>query len=226
MIVSSLFIITALLTVFIFAKATRHFKWVVGGLSVWLLIQAIISLTGFYINTAILPPRLLLLIVPPLVAVLLLFVLPKGRAFLNHLDLRTLTWLHVVRLPVEVVLLLLFFQGLVPRIMTFEGHNYDIFSGLSAPVMAWLSFNRKKITPTVLLAWNIICLLLLLNIVIIAILSTPYPFQKLGFGQPNIAVLHFPYVWLPCCIVPLVLLSHLSAIRLLRMHKQTPVIAG
>jgi hypothetical protein len=34
-----------------------------------------------------------------------------------------------------------------------------------------------------------------------------------AFDQPNIAVLYFPFNWLPSCIVPLVLLSHLAAIR-------------
>jgi hypothetical protein len=61
--------------------------------------------------------------------------------------------------------------------------------------------------------WNILCLGFLLNIVISAILSAPYPFQQLAFDQPNIGVLYFPFVWLPGCIVPLVFLSHVVAIR-------------
>ena len=65
----------------------------------------------------------------------------------------------------------------------------------------------------IILIWNFICFGLLINIVVNAILSAPFPFQKFAFDHPNIAILYFPFVWLPCCIVPIVLLSHLAAIR-------------
>jgi hypothetical protein len=73
-----------------------------------------------------------------------------------------------------------------------------------------------------MLAWNFICLGLLFNIVINAILSVPTPFQKFGFDQPNVAVLYFPFTWLPACVVPLVLLSHLASIRILLQEKNKP----
>jgi hypothetical protein len=68
------------------------------------------------------------------------------------------------------------------------------------------------------LLWNLVCLGLLLNIILNAVLSAPVPFQKFAFDQPNIAVLYFPFVWLPSCVVPLVLLSHLAAIRKLYIN--------
>jgi hypothetical protein len=72
------------------------------------------------------------------------------------------------------------------------------------------------------LLWNFICLGLLVNIIVNAVLSAPFPFQQFGFSQPNIAVLYFPYVWLPCGIVPLVLLSHLAVIRQLSKKPAEP----
>jgi hypothetical protein len=36
--------------------------------------------------------------------------------------------------------------------------------------------------------------------------------QQIAFDQPNIGVMYFPFVWLPACIVPLVLLSHLASL--------------
>ena len=95
----------------------------------------------------------------------------------------------------------------------FAGGNFDILSGLSAPVLFYMGFAKKRVHVRLLLIWNFICLGLLINIVVHAILSAPFPFQQLAFDQPNIAILYFPYVWLPGFIVPLVLLSHLAAIR-------------
>jgi len=56
--------------------------------------------------------------------------------------------------------------------------------------------------------WNFIALGLLLNIVTNAILSAPFAFQKFAFDQPNIAVLYFPFSWLPAYIVSTVLFGH------------------
>jgi len=64
--------------------------------------------------------------------------------------------------------------------------------------------------------WNVICLGLLFNIVINAILSAPTIFQAQAFDQPNIGVFYFPFVWLPCFIVPAVLFSHLVCLKKLK----------
>lgn len=56
-------------------------------------------------------------------------------------------------------------------------------------------------------------LLLLFNVVITAVLSSPLPFQQLAFDQLNIGVMYFLFIWLPATIVPLVMLSHFANIR-------------
>jgi hypothetical protein len=58
------------------------------------------------------------------------------------------------------------------------------------------------------------------NIVTIAILSAPLPFQQMGFDQPNVGVFLFPFIWLPALIVPLVLFSHLVCIYQLVRQKE------
>ena len=93
--------------------------------------------------------------------------------------------------------------------MTFEGRNFDILSGISAPIMAWLAFRNGKINRPLLLIWNVLALLLLINIVTNAILSVPSPLQKFAFDQPNVGILYFPFIWLPSTVVPIVLFSHL-----------------
>jgi hypothetical protein len=114
--------------------------------------------------------------------------------------------------------------GLIPELMTFEGYNFDILSGISAIVVYYLVFVRQKAGNKLLLFWNIACLLLLVNIVGIAILAAKTPFQQLAFDQPNIGVTYFPFVILPAIIVPIVLISHIAAIRqrLLKKTAQMP----
>lgn len=175
--------------------------------------QAFIGLTGFYTVTDTIPPRFLLLVLPPILFIIGLFTTSKGRQYVDRLDAKTLTVLHTIRIPVEIVLFWLFVNKTVPELMTFEGRNFDIISGLTAPIIFYFGYIRKQLDRKIILIWNFICLGLLINIVANAILSTPFPFQKFAFDQPNIAVLYFPFNWLPSCVVPLVLLSHLATIR-------------
>ena len=104
--------------------------------------------------------------------------------------------------------------------MTFEGRNFDILAGLTAPLVYYFGFIKPRLSRKTMLAWNFICLLLLINIIVNAVLSAPFPFQQFAFDQPNIAVLYFPFIWLPCCVVPLVLFAHLAAIRQLAKNRE------
>ncbi len=184
-------------------------------LTLWLIIQAIISFKNIYVNDINnLPPKFFLVgVLPTLITIILLFVTRSGRSFIDSLPIKNLTYLSVVRIPVEIVLFWLFANKTIPELMTFEGRNFDIVAGITAPVIAYFGFTKKRICRKIILVWNLICLGLLINIVAIAILSLPSPIQKLGFDQPNIAVLYFPFSWLPTFIVPIVLLSHLASIR-------------
>lgn len=211
--VSLTLVLVTALTGWLFYKASGYSKAVLIILLAWLFIQAVVALTGFYQNTSVLPPRFLFAIGPPLLLVVFLFLTRRGRRFIESLNLETLTLLHIIRVPVEIVLFWIFLHKGIPEVMTFEGRNLDIISGLTAPVIYYLGFVNRKLSPGTILAWNLVCLALLVNIVTTAILSTPYPFQKFGFDQPNVAIFYFPFVWLPAMIVPVVLLSHLAGIR-------------
>ena len=179
----------------------------------WIAVQTLMANSGFYIVTGTLPPRMALAVGPPMVLIAGLFLTRSGRAFLDRLDLRWLTLLHTVRIPVELVLHALFVAGLVPQVMTYEGRNFDIVSGATAPIVALLAFRQGEPRRGLLLVWNIVCLGLLLNIIAHGMLSVPGPLQQFGFEQPNVALLRAPFIWLPSLIVPVVLLAHLAAIR-------------
>lgn len=211
--ISIIFGLTTMLTVWLFYKSAHFSKATLIILLTWLTLQAFIGLTDFYTVTDTLPPRFLFLILPAMLFVAALFIVPKGRQYIDSLDLKALTILHTVRIPVELVLFWLAVNKTVPVLMTFEGRNFDILSGLTAPFVFYFGFRKNKPDRKLMLIWNFICLGLLINIVVNAILSAPFPFQQFAFDQPNIAVLYFPFNWLPSCVVPIVFLSHLAAIR-------------
>lgn len=225
-----LFGLTTLATLFLFNRAitnstdgltVRKFGLILGLQLLWLALQGTLAIFGKYsTHLEAMPPKFLVFgTLPPLVVILLLFVTPKGRRFVDSLPLKSITYINTVRIAVELILFLLYVQKAVPKLMTFEGGNLDILSGLTAPVIAYFAFTRRVLDRGWVLVWNFLCLGLLFNIVVRAILSAPLPMQRLAFDQPNIAILHFPYVWLPTFIVPVVLFGHVVSIRRLLKRK-------
>jgi hypothetical protein len=203
-----------LLTIYLFARShPEKFRIIFVVMTVWAVIQWVIASSGFYLETTGMPPRPFLMFAIPVLTMIVLFATKRGRVFIDSLSLRALTGLHVVRVPVELFILYWFMNDWVPELMTFEGRNFDILMGITAPVIAMWAWRKPTVRYRGLLIWNIVGLLLLMNIVVHAVLSLPVPFQQLAFDQPNVAVLHFPFNALPSVIVQIVLFSHLVAIR-------------
>jgi hypothetical protein len=172
----------------------------------------LLAMSGFYQQFEFVPPRVATFAILPANVLILLYFVFFRASFIEKLSLRSLTFLHIVRVPVELVLFWLFQNGMVPQIMTFEGRNFDILSGLSAPVIYWLAFRGGRAIGPLLIGWNIIALGLLANIVITAVLSFPSPMQRFGFEQPNLGITYFPYIWLAAIIVPIILFAHLASL--------------
>lgn len=193
---------------------------IIFGLILWLTIQAALTIKNMYNSDAnSFPPKILMFgILPPFLTITALFLTKNGRQFIDSLSLKNITYLNIIRIPVEIVLFWLFLNKAIPGLMTFEGRNFDIIAGITAPVIAYFGLEKGQINRRIILIWNFICLGLLINIVVNAFLSTPSPLQKFAFEQPNIAILSFPFSWLPTFIVPIVLLGHLVSIRQLLKH--------
>ncbi|MGF2414201.1 hypothetical protein [Ferruginibacter sp.] len=208
-----IFILSSILTVVFFYKAANNSLIIISVILGWAILQTVLAVNLFYTQTASMPPRILLMLVPPVILIAVLFITAKGKRFVDGFDIKYLTLLHLVRIPVELVLYWLFIYNMVPQLMTFEGRNFDILAGITAPVVFYFVFVKKQLSKKILLGWNIICLGLLINIVTNAALSAPSIVQQFAFEQPNVAILYFPFNLLPAVVVPLVLLSHLAAIR-------------
>lgn len=119
-----------------------------------------------------------------------------GATLVKGLTLTELVAYQVFRLPLELVLHSWAQQGTIPQTMTWTGQNFDIISGIVALLAAPFA-NRSRIV-----AWtaNIIGLALLLNVMRVAVMSSPVPF---GWGvEPSLQLaFHLPYAFIiPVCV--------------------------
>jgi hypothetical protein len=204
------FLILTFLFLLFFYGGTGKNKIVMFISFLWIISISILSFKGFFEDTNTIPPRLLLILVGNILLMLYLFLIVKNSIIDNRFSLG----IHSLRLPVEIILFRLFLEGLVPKIMTFQGWNFDIIIGLTAiSLFVLMHVFNVKISIKILILWNIIGILFLFGIVSIAILSAPLSIQQLSFDQPNKAVLLFPYILLPAFIVPIVFLTHILSIK-------------
>ena len=146
--------VITLITIWLFYAATNNSKPVLLIAAVWLLIQTFIALSGFYTRSDTVPPPFALLTIPPIVLIAVVFATRKGRRFVDNLNLNILTFLHTIRIFVELVLLNLAIHKLVPHLMTFAGRNFDILSGITAPLVFYFAFIKQKMGRKTLLVWN------------------------------------------------------------------------
>lgn len=189
------------------------------GIILWGSLHSLIAFGGFYENTKTIPPRLLLIVFPIVLIIISSIFSTKMKKWLGTLKLKQLMYLHVVRIPVELTLFWLFTANYVPEIITFEGRNFDIIAGITAPLVALIAFRKSKIRKTLLWIWHVMSIILLGNIVIHALLSTPTVFQQIAFEQPNVAIYKFPFLLLPAIIVPLVLISNIAGFVILSKQR-------
>lgn len=184
----------------------------VAAMTSWALAVAAWSLSGVMADFSLFPLNLLPVILVPIV-IAILFISSKNTAeILRHIPPANLIRLQSFRFLVEVMLWLLLVAGILPVQMTFEGKNFDILAGISAPVVAVL-VSKGYISKKGIIIWNVVCLGLLVNIVVIALLSTPGPWRVFMNEPANYIVTYFPVSWLPGILVPMAYYLHFLSIR-------------
>lgn len=191
----------------------RVFYLTTGTILVWLLFVSVWSASGMMAKFENFPFNFAPVVVIPVVSILMLVFFSKGLAqILEQIPAHQIILIQNFRVFVEILLWLLFIQHMLPEQMTFEGRNFDVVTGLTAPIIGWL-LSSGKISRIVAIVWNFVCLGLLINIVTIAILSTPSPW-RIFFEEPsNTVVTLFPISFLPGFLVPLALALHVFSLK-------------
>lgn len=184
----------------------------------WIFFVSVLTFNGFFEDYSS-PPRLAGFVLGPLVFTVLLFMYSKSRKVLMDMPIATLHYLHIVRVPVEMVLWWLAAWMLLPKELTFEGDNMDILSGISAPFAAVFMLGGRSKSKLGGIMWNVICLGMLINIVAMAVSYSPYFYDPQNGAIANTAIFVFPYVLLPTFVVPVVLFAHLTSLYQLIFKK-------
>ena len=177
----------------------------------WLGAQKFLASNGFFGDFSAMPPHILLIIVPSVIAILILAFSKGFKPILEAIPAQWLIGIQSFRIVMEIVLWLLFAHSIIPEQMSFEGRNFDVLTGLTAPIAAILFARRNSRTGIII--WNLAGLALLFNIVIIALLSTPSPMRHFMNEPANTVIGYWPFIWLPGFVVPFAFAMHVFSLR-------------
>jgi hypothetical protein len=176
------------------------------------------SLSGIMSNFSLFPLNFMPVLLLPMVIALYLTFSSSFNEILKNIAPENIIKLQSFRFFVEILLWLLFIDNTIPIQMSFEGRNFDVLVGITAPFIAWMAATGK-ISRTGMIIWNILGLCLLINIVSIAVLSLPTPIQVFT-EAPVTIVAYFPISFLPGLLVPLAYTLHFFSLRQLLVSRK------
>jgi hypothetical protein len=185
-----------------------------GIVAVWLALPGLLAARGALDAYAPLPTLGLAVMLAVTAGTVALAFTWFGTNLLETASLAVIVGFQAFRFPLELLLHRLHAEGVIPVQMTYLGMNFDIVTGLSALVLSVALYKRR--CPKWLLAlWNVVGFALLVNIVAVAVLSSPVPFRYFTTPPDNLLPSTFPYVWLPTFLVQAALFGHLLVFRAL-----------
>lgn len=196
----------------------RHAALTVGALGIWLLYASVLAYQG-WLKSPELPPRILLLLIPLIAFATWLSLSSAPLTLVRGISLRTLIGLQSFRILVEVFLMALWKAGLLPKGMTWEGHNFDILTGISALALFFFWDRIPKAGP-LMKGWNVAGLILLAQVAVTGALSAPGPQQALNRETPNLAIISFPYVLIAALFVTSALALHILSLRKIALMRR------
>ena len=185
-------------------------------LPLWLLYVGVLSFLGVVADPSQRPPGIVFVVVPAVLFIALALVRGRtGATIAAAVPAGVLIALQTFRVGVELILHDAYANGLAPRMLTYEGANFDILIGLSAPIVGWL-LSRGRLGARWAIAWNVAALCMLANVVARSALTAPGPLQLLPAEVPNLVIGTFPTTFIAGFFAPLAVALHVLSIRNLR----------
>jgi hypothetical protein len=195
-------------------SAARRAAIVVGvDSAAWMALTWVAATSGILQQWERRPPPFAFIPIGVLIVSAILAFGGVGTRIAQYVPLSTLVAIQSFRLPLELAMHALYERGIMPIQMSYSGRNFDIVTGATAIVVAVLvkaGYGGRALVA----AWNVLGLALLVNVVAVAIASTPM-FKAFGEERVVTFVAHPPFVWLPAVMVVAALAGHLVIFRAL-----------
>ena len=186
------------------------------GLIGWLVYIYLIGESGFLLNFDFPPRFFLFMVLPAFIFTGVFLYKNRKNDWIKNIPKSWLIYFQTFRIGVELLFVYSLTEGLLNKEVTWEGYNYDLLMGITAPILGFLVFNRNIISQKVALWWNYLGILILASVIFLFISSLYLPQL---FGSETVLlpkeVGSFPLVLIAGFLMPSAVFIHfLSIIQL------------
>lgn len=180
----------------------------------WITYVCIMAGSDFLADFSLPPKMVVFIVMPALLMVAVFFSMKKAATIISSYPIALLVYYQSFRIIVELLLWGLYKEGVGPDLVTFEGCNFDILAGFTAPIIAYLAYSKKVLSHRAVIAWNIAGLLLLVNVVTIFITLVVKP-TLWGYTEVPISYdfTRVPYIFVAGMFMPTAVFMHVFSIR-------------
>lgn len=187
----------------------------------WQLYIFAIASTGMLENFDFPPKFVLFLIIPAFLFTGIFIYKNRNYGWIQNLPEHWLVYYQSFRIAVEVLLAWSLVAGILHSNVTIHGYNYDLIFAFTAPIVAYLVFQRKSVKLRFALWWNYLGLGVIASIIFLFITTIYFP--QLYGSESDLLSTDFgkyPYVLVPGFLMPSAVFIHiLSIVQLYKSSK-------
>jgi len=205
-------------------KSTARKKRVILILSLllWHAYIFAIAATGILQNYEFPPKFVQLLILPAFLFTGIFLYKNRNHPWIPNIPASWLIYYQSFRILIETLFIFSIARGIVNYHMTIEGYNYDLIFASSAPIIAFLVFQKKTLSKKVALLWNYLGLTVIA--VIIFLVQSAIYLPEI-YGSDTILLpkkfAMYPYVLVGGFLMPSAVFIHvLSIVQLSGSNKR------
>jgi hypothetical protein len=183
------------------------------GLLLWQIFIYLIASTGILKSYEKPPLFAILFIMPSFIFTGIFLFRNRNKQWIKSIPEHWIVYFQSYRILVEILFIFSLAQGIYNEQVTIEGYNFDMLFAITAPVMAFLVYQKKVLSARVILFWNYLGLLVLASVIILFLASiyTPRIFGSDKSLLP-LEAMTYPFVLIPAFLMPTAVYLHFLSI--------------
>ena len=183
------------------------------GLFFWQTYIYFVASSGILLDYNFPPKFVLFLIFPAFLFTGIFLFINRNKDWIQRIPRHWLIYYQTFRIGIETLFVYSVAAGILHYHVTIEGYNYDMVFAITAPIIAYLVFQKKTLSKKYIVWWNYLGLLVIASIIFV-FLSTTYMPQLYGsdtmllpqdFGQ-------YPYMLVPGFLMPSAVFIHILSL--------------
>jgi hypothetical protein len=172
-----------------------------------------VAATGILQNFDFPPKFVLFLILPALLFTGIFIYKNRNANWIQNIPKPWLVYYQTFRIAVEILLVFSVTAGILHSNISIQGYNFDLIFAFTAPVVAYIIFQKKTYKENIAILWNFLGLIVIASIIFLFITSIYFP--HIYGSETNLISTDFgkyPYVLVPGFLMPSAVFIHILSI--------------